>query len=67
MLETLKFFFFASLQWDFRCLSKLHFYFQERVSDPAAKSSHFAARPSVPPYAPPMITMDNDDGIPYSG
>lgn len=39
---------------------------KERVSDPAAKSSHFAARPSVPPYAPPMITMDNDDGIPYS-
>ncbi|XP_004486880.1 uncharacterized protein [Cicer arietinum] len=39
---------------------------KERVSDPAAKSSHFAARPNVPPYAPPMITMDNDDGISYA-
>ncbi|KAI5413647.1 hypothetical protein KIW84_057993 [Lathyrus oleraceus] len=39
---------------------------KERVSDPAAKSSQFSARPNVPPYAPPMITMDNDDGIPYA-
>ncbi|GAU43389.1 hypothetical protein TSUD_254720 [Trifolium subterraneum] len=39
---------------------------RERVSDPAAKSSQFPARPNVPPYAPPMITMDNDDGIPYA-
>ncbi|MED6144675.1 hypothetical protein PIB30_017776 [Stylosanthes scabra] len=37
---------------------------KERVSDAAAKSSHFPARSNVPPYAPPMITMDNDDGIP---
>ncbi|KAK2371180.1 histone H2A deubiquitinase [Trifolium repens] len=43
---------------------------KERVSDPAAKSSQFSARPNVPPYAPapapPMITMDNDDDIPYA-
>ncbi|CAI8592189.1 unnamed protein product [Vicia faba] len=39
---------------------------KERVSDPAAKSSQFSARPNVPPYAPPMIAMDNDDGIPYA-
>jgi hypothetical protein len=54
-----------------RCLPKAYVYFQERVSDPAAKSSQFSARPNVPPYAPapapPMITMDNDDDIPYSG
>ncbi|KAM1249146.1 hypothetical protein ACFX2G_032540 [Malus domestica] len=41
------------------------FDFQERVNDTSAKPSHFAARPNVAPYAPPMITMDNDDGIPY--
>ncbi|OIW03757.1 hypothetical protein TanjilG_30033 [Lupinus angustifolius] len=39
---------------------------KERISDPAAKPSHFAARSNVPPYAPlPMIPMDNDDGISY--
>jgi len=43
------------------------FGFQERVSDPAVKSSSFAARSNVSPYAPPMITMDNDDGISYTG
>ncbi|XP_027341345.1 uncharacterized protein LOC113854524 [Abrus precatorius] len=39
---------------------------KERVSDPTVKSSNFAARSSVSPYAPPMITMDNDDGISYT-
>ncbi|XP_057458110.1 uncharacterized protein LOC130748883 [Lotus japonicus] len=39
---------------------------KERVSDSAAKPSHFPARSNVPPYAPPMITMDNDDGISYT-
>ncbi|KAK2425106.1 hypothetical protein QL285_035391 [Trifolium repens] len=44
---------------------------KERVSDPAAKSSQFSARPNVPPYAPApqMITMDNDDDdddVPYA-
>ncbi|XP_045799921.1 uncharacterized protein LOC123897696 [Trifolium pratense] len=40
---------------------------QERVSDPAAKSSQFsAARPNVPPYAQPMIRIDNDNAIPYA-
>ncbi|KAI4324337.1 hypothetical protein L6164_023884 [Bauhinia variegata] len=38
---------------------------KERVSDPSAKSSHFAARPNVPSYPPPMLTMDNDDGISF--
>ncbi|KAK7843878.1 hypothetical protein CFP56_011826 [Quercus suber] len=37
----------------------------ERVNDPSAKPSHFAARPNVPPYAPPMIPVDNDDGISF--
>jgi hypothetical protein len=55
-----------------RCLPKAYVYFQERVSDPAAKSSQFSARPNVPPYAPApqMITMDNDDDdddVPYAG
>ncbi|KAF9611735.1 hypothetical protein IFM89_034918 [Coptis chinensis] len=37
---------------------------QERTTDPSVKSSaHLAIRPSVPPYAPPMIPVDNDDGI----
>lgn len=40
---------------------------KERVNDPSAKSSHFAARPNVPPYAPPMIPVDNDDGISFKG
>lgn len=48
-------------------LSELYLVFQERVSDPAVKSSNFAARSNVSPYAPPMITMDNDDGISYTG
>ncbi|KAK6266259.1 hypothetical protein QUC31_017096 [Theobroma cacao] len=39
--------------------------FQERVADPSTKPAHFAARPNVSPYAPPMIPMDYDDGIPY--
>lgn len=38
---------------------------KERVVDTSAKPSHFTARPNVAPYAPPMITMDNDDGISY--
>ncbi|KAF3455750.1 hypothetical protein FNV43_RR00392 [Rhamnella rubrinervis] len=38
---------------------------KERVTDSSAKSSHYAQRSSVPPYAPPMIPMDNDDGISY--
>ncbi|KAI4334627.1 hypothetical protein L6164_019292 [Bauhinia variegata] len=38
---------------------------KERVYDPSAKSSHFAAGRNVPPYASPVITMDNDDGISY--
>ncbi|KAL5133503.1 hypothetical protein HKD37_03G006819 [Glycine soja] len=38
---------------------------KEKVSDPAVKSSNFTARSNVSPYAPPMITMDNDDGISY--
>ncbi|XP_057730334.1 uncharacterized protein LOC130945648 [Arachis stenosperma] len=40
---------------------------KDRVSDAGAKSSHFPARSNVSPYAPPMITMDNDDGIPCTG
>ncbi|PKI63813.1 hypothetical protein CRG98_015797 [Punica granatum] len=38
---------------------------KERVNDSSAKSTPFAARPNVPAYAPPMIPMDNDDGISY--
>ncbi|KAK6255440.1 hypothetical protein SCA6_016745 [Theobroma cacao] len=38
---------------------------KERVADPSTKPAHFAARPNVSPYAPPMIPMDYDDGIPY--
>ncbi|TKY67478.1 hypothetical protein E2542_SST10372 [Spatholobus suberectus] len=36
---------------------------KEKVSDPAARSSHFTAQPNVSPYAPAMMMMDNDDGI----
>lgn len=42
-------------------------FFQERVVDPSTKPTHFAARPNLSPYAPPMIPMDYDDGIPYRG
>ncbi|KAK9141197.1 hypothetical protein Scep_010878 [Stephania cephalantha] len=39
---------------------------KERVTDPVTKSaSHLAARPSAPPYAMPMMPMDNDDDISY--
>ncbi|KAK8510429.1 hypothetical protein V6N11_082468 [Hibiscus sabdariffa] len=38
---------------------------KERVSDPLAKPTHFAAQPNLSPYTPPMIPMDYDDGIPY--
>ncbi|XWS22193.1 hypothetical protein CRYUN_Cryun29cG0013200 [Craigia yunnanensis] len=38
---------------------------KERVADPSAKLTHFAARPNLSPYAPSMIPMDYDDGIPY--
>ncbi|KAG4125889.1 hypothetical protein ERO13_D10G125900v2 [Gossypium hirsutum] len=38
---------------------------KERVADPTAKPTQFAARPNLSPYAPPMIPMDYDDGIPY--
>ncbi|KAI3442772.1 uncharacterized protein J3R85_001040 [Psidium guajava] len=38
---------------------------KERVVDPSSKSSQFAARPNVAPYIPPLIPMENDDGIPY--
>ncbi|XVE81012.1 hypothetical protein DITRI_Ditri15bG0028400 [Diplodiscus trichospermus] len=38
---------------------------KERVADPSAKPNHFTARPNLSPFAPPMIPMDYDDGIPY--
>ncbi|KAL6145128.1 hypothetical protein ACLB2K_055816 [Fragaria x ananassa] len=38
---------------------------QERVVDTSAKPSHFTTRPNVAPYVPPIISMDNDDGISY--
>lgn len=40
---------------------------QERVTDSSAKSSHLASRSSGPPYASPIIPMDNDDGISFKG
>ncbi|KAF5207068.1 Histone h2a deubiquitinase [Thalictrum thalictroides] len=39
---------------------------KEKIIDPSAKSSgHLAVRPNVLPYAPPVIPLDNDDGITY--
>ncbi|PIA25812.1 hypothetical protein AQUCO_10800051v1 [Aquilegia coerulea] len=39
---------------------------KEKVIDPSAKSSaHLAVRPNVPSYAPPVIPLDNDDGISF--
>lgn len=39
---------------------------KEKVADPSTKSaSHLAVRPNVPPYAMPMMPMDNDDGISF--
>ncbi|KAE8694883.1 acetate--CoA ligase ACS [Hibiscus syriacus] len=38
---------------------------KERVADHSAKPTHFAAQPNLTPYAPPMIPMGYDDGIPY--
>ena len=41
---------------------------QEKGTDSSAKStSHLTTRPNGPSYVPPMIPMDNDDGIPYKG
>ncbi|WOL14320.1 hypothetical protein Cni_G23100 [Canna indica] len=35
---------------------------KERVTDTSAKSSgHLGTRPNVPPYAPPMLPVDDDD------
>lgn len=42
-------------------------YFQERVSDPSAKSTPFAARSNVTPYAPPMLPTNIDDGMSCKG
>lgn len=40
---------------------------QERVADHSAKPPpNLAARPNVPPYAPPMLPTD-DDEISYKG
>lgn len=38
---------------------------KEKVADPSPKSSQFAARPNVAPYMPPVIPLDNDDGISF--
>nr|KJB79935.1 hypothetical protein B456_013G073300 [Gossypium raimondii] len=38
---------------------------KERVVDLTAKPTQFAARPNLSPYAPLVIPMDYDDGIPY--
>ncbi|XP_052886556.1 uncharacterized protein LOC108458172 isoform X2 [Gossypium arboreum] len=39
---------------------------REKGTDSSAKStSHLPTRPNGPSYAPPVIPMDNDDGIPY--
>lgn len=36
---------------------------KEKVSDPSVRPSHFTTRPSVSPYAPAVMMMDNDDDI----
>lgn len=36
---------------------------KEKVSDPAMRPSHFTAQPSVSPYAPATMMMENDDDI----
>ncbi|XWS36647.1 hypothetical protein CRYUN_Cryun20dG0103100 [Craigia yunnanensis] len=39
---------------------------REKGTDSSTKStSHLTTRPNGPSYTPPMILMDNDDGIPY--
>ncbi|GAV68402.1 DUF3755 domain-containing protein, partial [Cephalotus follicularis] len=39
---------------------------KEKAADSSAKSSsHLTTRPNGPSYAPPMIHIDNDDGISY--
>ncbi|OMO90318.1 hypothetical protein CCACVL1_07407 [Corchorus capsularis] len=38
---------------------------KERVADPSSNLAQFASRPNISPYAPPMISMDYEDGIPY--
>ncbi|XP_031259064.1 uncharacterized protein LOC116117171 isoform X2 [Pistacia vera] len=39
---------------------------KEKATDSSAKSSsHLTTRPNGPSYAPPLIPMDTDDGIPY--
>ncbi|XP_022758845.1 uncharacterized protein LOC111305505 [Durio zibethinus] len=38
---------------------------REKGTDSLAKSTSHLTRPNGPSYAPPIIPMDNDDGIPY--
>ncbi|KAK9281038.1 hypothetical protein L1049_003930 [Liquidambar formosana] len=38
---------------------------KEKITDSSAKSSSHLTRPSGPPFAPPMIHMDSDDGISF--
>jgi len=41
---------------------------QERHGDPSAKTSNFmAARPSVSPFATPMLPLESEEGISYDG
>ena len=41
---------------------------QERHGDPSAKTSNFmAARPSVSPFATPMMPLESEEGISYDG
>ncbi|XVF21228.1 hypothetical protein REPUB_Repub12eG0072500 [Reevesia pubescens] len=41
---------------------------REKGTDSSAKStSHLTTRPNGPSYAPPMIPLDIEDGIPYKG
>lgn len=40
---------------------------QERVSDPSTKPVQLAVRSNVPPFAPPILPTDIDDGISSEG
>ena len=66
MMRKRAIFIFDDHFWTNRFLG-ISFVFQERVADPSSKPAHFAARPNLSPYPPPMIPMDYDDGIPYRG
>lgn len=55
-------------QLDLFILLTAFLFTQEKVTDPLSKSvSHAVNRTNGPPYAQSMLSMENDDGISFTG